>query len=193
MFVDPAVSRVKFEREVADFRKFADAYQQRGIFLIEANFPQAFAIILAINAKPVPMVPFGVLLDFSDYDVAPPSVHLVNPLTRAKLKMSEIPYRFPRLSPPPEGTPTGTQQMQTQELLQAFVDERPFLCLQGIREYHDSPAHTGDSWFLHRGTGVGTLAFLLDVISRYGAAPIMGPAINVQLNINGVAISAIPT
>ena len=191
MFVDPAVSRAKFEREVADFRKFADVYQQRGIFLVDASFPKAFAIILAIHAKPAPMVPFGVVLDFSNYDVAPPSVQLVNPLTRTKLKRSEIIYDFLRGLPVPEGATPGAQR--TQPLLQAFVDERPFICLQGIREYHESPAHTGDSWFLHRGTGAGTLAFLLDVLSRYGAQPIVGPAINVQFNINGVAVSAIPS
>jgi len=191
VFVDPAVSRAKFEREVADFRRFADAYQQRGIFLIDASFPKAFAIILAIHAKPAPMLPFGVLLDFSDYDVAPPSVQLVSPLTRAKLKRSEIPYDFLRLLPPAGGAPTGPQSAQP--LLQAFVDERPFICLQGIREYHESPAHSGDSWFLHRGTGAGTLTFLLDVLSRYGAAPILGPGINVRFNINGVAVSAIPS
>jgi hypothetical protein len=190
VFVDPAVSRAKFEREVADFRRFAGAYQQRGIFLIDASFPNAFALLLAIHAKPAPMLPFGVVLDFSDYDVAPPSVQLVNPFTRAKLKRSEIPYDFRRLLPPAAGAPTGPQSFQL--LLQAFVDERPFICLQGIREYHESPAHTGDSWFLHRGTGVGTLTFLLDVLSRYGAAPIVGPGISVQFNINGVAASAIP-
>lgn len=191
MFVDPAVSRAKFEREVADFRRFADAFQQRGIFLIDASFPKAFAIILAIYAKPAPMLPFGVVLDFSDYDVAPPSVQLVNPFTRAKLKGSEIPYKFLRLLPPPAGAPPGTASAQP--LLQSFVDDRPFICLQGIREYHESPAHTGDSWFLHRGTGAGTLAFLLDVLSRYGAAPISSPLINVHLNIIGVAASVPPS
>lgn len=192
MFVDPAVSRAKFEREVADFRRFADAYQQKGIFLIDASFPKAFAIISAIHAKPAPMLPFGVLLDFSDYDVAPPSVQLVNPFTRAKLKASEIPYKFLRLLPLQTNAPSGTAWAQ-QPLLQSFVDDRPFICLQGVREYHESPAHTGDSWLLHRGTGAGTLAFLLDVLSRYGAAPISGPAINVQLSIIGFAVSALPT
>lgn len=192
MYVDPAVSRAKFEREVADFKRLADAYQRRGIFLIDAIFPKAFAIFAAINAQPVPMLPFGVVLDFSDYDVAPPSVQVVNPFTRAKLKYSEIGYKFKRLLPTPTGTPTGTQPMQHVDLLQAFADERPFICLQGVKEYHESPAHTGDSWFLHRGTGVGTLAFLLDILSQYGAAPIAGPGISVQFLMNGINVSAIP-
>ena len=191
MFVDPAVSLAKFEREVNDFRKFADAYQRRGIFLIDANFPKAFALILAIHAKPAPIVPFGVVLDFSNYDVVPPSVQLVNPSTREKLKEKEIPYKFFRRLPTVAGS--SPAELQVQPLLQAFVDERPFICLQGTREYHENPAHTGDSWFLHRGTGPGTLAFLLDVLSRYGAAPISGPQINVHLSLSGFAVSAIPS
>lgn len=191
MFVDPAVSRAKFDRELAGFRKFSDSYQRRGIFLINATFPKVFALIVAVNSKPAPMLPFGVMLDFADYDVLPPSVQLVNPFTLAKLKLSEVGYHFLRLLPGPQGGTTPTQQ-QVQPLLQAFVDERPFICLQGVREYHDSPAHTGDAWFLHRGRGPGTLVFLLDILARYGAEPIRGPGINVQLSVNGFAASLPP-
>ena len=123
--------------------------------------------------------------------MAPPSVQLVNPFTRAKLKRSEIPYDFLRLLPTVAGAPPGNPQVQ--QLLQAFVNERPFICLQGIREYHESPAHSGDSWLLHRGTGPGTLAFLLDVLAKYGAGPIRGPGINVHLNVAGFAVADLPT
>jgi hypothetical protein len=191
VFVDPAVSRKKFERELGDFCRFARAYQRRGIFLIDAEFPEVFALFVATQAKPAPMVPFAAVLNFSDYDVSPPSVQLVNPFTRAKLKRSEIPYDFLRMLPTaPDPAAGGNPQVQP--LLQAFVNERPFICLQGIREYHESPAHTGDSWFLHRGTGQGTLTFLLDVLARYGAEPIRGPGINVHLNVSGFAVAALP-
>lgn len=189
MFVDPEVSKVKFHREIAAFRKLNSVYQTRGIYLVDATFPIAFALIVAKNAKPAPVVPFAVNIDFSNYDVEPPSVQLVNPFTREKLKRSEILYDFRRQLP----TIVGQPQVQQVPLLQSFVDERPFICLQGVKEYHDSPAHTGDSWFLHRGRGPGTLAFVLDVLSRYGADPIIGPAINIHLQVNGFAVSAIPT
>jgi hypothetical protein len=192
VFVDPIVSRRKFEREVTDFRKFEAAYQRRGIFLIEAVFPEAFALVIATQAKPAPMVPFAVALNFTDYDVAPPSVKLVDPFTRVPLKRSEIPYNFLRLLPTVVGA-SADPNPQVQPLLQAFVNERPFICLQGIREYHESPAHTGDSWFLHRRTGAGTLAFLLDVLAKYGAEPIRGPGINVHLSVNGFAVAGLPT
>lgn len=190
MFVDPAVSEKKFDREIGQFREVARAYERRGIFLVEAAFPKVFAVIAGVNAKPAPVIPFAALIDFSDYDISPPSVHLVNPFTREKLKRSEIAYDLLRSLPAVEG---ASAPAQVQPLLQAFVDDRPFICLQGVREYHESPAHTGDSWFLHRGTGAGTLAFILDVLVRYGAEPIRGPAIHVQMNVTGFAVSAPPT
>jgi hypothetical protein len=60
-------------------------------------------------------------------------------------------------------------------------DEVPFVCLPGIREYHAHPAHSGDSWLLHRGQVEGTLNFILDVLHRYGAAPIRGFQIGMQI------------
>jgi len=35
---------------------------------------------------------------------------------------------------------------------------RPFFCVPGIRQYHDQPQHSGDSWLLHRQTHEGSLA-----------------------------------
>lgn len=59
-----------------------------------------------------------------------------------------------------------------QAMMQAFSDDQiPFLCLAGVREYHNNPGHTGDSWFLHRGTGAGTLNFLLEQLYKYGVRP----------------------
>lgn len=178
MFVDPAVSRAKLERELSEYLALSDFYRQRGIWLLEYKFPQVLFVLAAPNSKPFTLVPFGVLLDFSNYDAQPPSVKLVNPFTKVPLKRSEIHYHCPRQRPDGQNEP----------LLQAFEDERPFICLQGIREYHDNPAHTGDSWFLHRGSGVGKLAYLLDVLSRYGSEPVVGIGFQMQF-----AINAIPT
>ena len=58
-------------------------------------------------------------------------------------------------------------------------DEIPFLCLAGVREYHDHPAHSGDVWELHRRGGAGRLVRLLEIVDRYGLSPIAG--LNVQL------------
>lgn len=53
-------------------------------------------------------------------------------------------------------------------------DDIPFLCLPGVLEYHEHPAHTGDSWWLHRTTGAGSLSHLLNAFHSYAVAPIIG-------------------
>jgi len=51
-------------------------------------------------------------------------------------------------------------------------DDIPFLCIAGVKEYHEHPGHSGDSWELHRSSGAGRLVRILEVIHRYGVAPI---------------------
>jgi hypothetical protein len=46
--------------------------------------------------------------------------------------------------------------------------EAPFLCIAGVREYHDHPGHSGDSWDLHRTTGAGRV-----VVSEFGVAVVV--------------------
>ena len=76
--------------------------------------------------------------------------------------------------------------IQLSAMLQANKpDDFPFLCLPGVREYHDNPAHTGDSWLLHRGSGEGSLVFILEKIWIYGADPLA--AYNIQIQIQGLA------
>src|SRR5687768_15213369 len=82
MFVDPAVSLAKFEREVSGMRAAATAYHGKGIWLLEATYPEVFVVFVARHAKPAPYVMFGAVIDFTDYDVVPLSVHLVNAFTR---------------------------------------------------------------------------------------------------------------
>lgn len=179
MVVAPAISRAKLERELNEFLALSDMYRRRGILLLEYQFPQVLFAMVAPNAKPTMLVPFGVLLDFTDYDLKPPSVKLVNPLTKVPLKRSEIHTAFPRHRP----------GKQLEGFLQAFEDERPFICLQGVREYHDNPAHSGDSWFLHRGSGAGKLVYLLDLLAKHGSEPIQNQAFEVQLNFAGFGVT----
>ena len=62
-----------------------------------------------------------------------------------------------------------------QPYLQAHSpDDIPFLCIAGVREYHEHPAHSGDAWELHRADGAGRLVRLLEIIHRYGVVPIAG-------------------
>ena len=150
--VDPTVSQVKFDREVAQFRELEDHYREIGWWMLRVKFPQitvAFA-----NPKLVPpAVIFGVDLNFENYDLWPPSVRLVNPFTRVAYTNTQLPSRMLRMVPT-QGPPGQPTLMTIQDMLQAHgPDQIPFLCLPGVREYHDHPAHTGDSWLLHRTKG----------------------------------------
>ena len=198
-FADPAVSRRKFDREIAEFRSHADEYRRRGWLLAEAEFPHALVILATAKTQPISIL-CGVWFDYSNYDAAPPSVRLVHPLTREPYKWSEVPTRLPRMPAPPaageaaqalppgvaQALPPGVAQALAQgaaqaqlvvpiPLMQAYGDDEiPFLCLAGVREYHEHPAHSGDHWLSYRSFGAGRLVRLLEVISKYGLETIHG-------------------
>ncbi|QIN84645.1 hypothetical protein GBA63_19805 [Rubrobacter tropicus] len=174
VLVDPAVSRAKFDREVAQYREREDEYVRRGWFLVKAEYPEVFVVFGAPQLSP-PALVFGALLDFTDYDLWPPSVKLVNPFTKEPYKNKDLPRRLPRQPtvPADQALAGQVQFIQPQDLMVAHDPEDvPFLCIPGVREYHEHPAHSGDSWLLHKDSGEGTLYFLLDQIHRYGVQPI---------------------
>lgn len=186
--VDPAVSRQKFERELAEYRKLEDDHLKRGWWLLKAEFPEVFVVFATPKLNP-PCVMFGAVLDFTDYDFQPPSVKLVQPFTRAPYKFSELPNRLIRtvLTPNPPGVgPEGSVSASQQALMVAHrPDDIPFFCIPGVREYHSHPGHSGDLWELRRGTAEGTLYFLLSQIHKYGVEPIAGYSLNLSVAING--------
>ena len=191
-FVDTAVSRRKFDREIAEFRSHADKYGRRGWLLAEAEFPHALVILVTAKTQPISIL-CGVWFDYSNYDAAPPSVRLVHPLTRKPYKRSELPTLLLRTVAPSgagEATqplPPGVAQAQLvppQPYMQALGgDDIPFLCIAGVREYHEHPAHNGDHWELHRPFGAGRLVRLISVISKYGLETIHGFEIQMAPNI----------
>lgn len=190
MFVDPKISRVKFEREVAQFREHADIHHRRGIWLMDATFPNVFVVLVAVHPKPFPMVAFGVVVNYENYDVDPPSVQFVHPLTRVPLKKQELSHRMQRATPVVQnGQFLG---MQVQELVQGWDEAMPFVCLQGVREYHKHPAHTGDSWWLYRKTGYGRLSNVLDILATYGIDAVRGAALQLVPQITGFAMAQPP-
>lgn len=191
--VDPVISRTKFDREISDFRALASEYGLRGWFLVEAVFPHAFVILAAPQLKPPPLIT-GVTFDYTDYDLSPPSVRLVNPFTREPWRGEELPTTLrrrvegePMLIPGlqlPPGAPMP-RMVQEQPLMQAYPDGIPFLCIAGVREYHNHPAHSGDVWELHRAAGAGRLARILEVVDTYGLRPLTGYNVNLTPQIVG--------
>jgi len=143
--VDPAVSRAKFDREVARYRKLEEEHTRRGWFLIKAEYPEVFVVFGAPQLRP-PALVFGVLIYFTDYDLWPPSVKLVDPFTREPYRDKDLPYRLLR-QPAMPNDPALAEQIQLvqpQDLMVAYDPEDvPFLCMPGVREYHEHPAHSG--------------------------------------------------
>jgi hypothetical protein len=123
----------------------------------------------------------GVAFDFTNYDFEPPSVHLVNPFTAIPYRFGELPTALhqgaPAMDVPLPGMPAGAQLSLSpvQPLMQATSpNEVPFLCIPGVKEYHEHPGHTGNAWELHRAGGAGRMLRILDVIHKYGVQPITG-------------------
>ena len=179
-YADPGVSRCKFDREIADYHAVGGEYRRRGWFLAEAEFPRVLAVLALAKLKPAAVV-MGVAFDYSNYDTEPPSVRIVDPFTGEPHKFKELPNPLNRALPAREisipGMPAEQKMMvgSVQPYMQAYgPDEIPFLCLAGVREYHNHPAHSGDLWELHRTSGAGRLVRLLEIIYRYGVEPITG-------------------
>ena len=185
-FVDPEVSRAKFQREIQEFRALSREHGSRGCWLVEAEFPVAFLLFGTPNLKP-PALVFAAVIDFTNYDFEPLSVRIVNPFTREPYLAGALPTIMKRSVPAPVAmqfppgmqVPPGAQVMIEQPLMMGLPGEVPFLCIPGVREYHAHPGHTGDSWLLHRGTGEGTLHFIVEQLLKYGSQPITGYQIRI--------------
>ena len=203
-FVEPKVSRRKFEREIREYRRNEDEYIKRGWLLVEASFPCVLVVLCATKVKP-PAVITGVSFDFTNYDTLPPSVRLVNPFTGDPYKSSELPTFLKRqvVGPPVDGfqlppgiVPPGGIPLRVitqQALMQSYgPDDIPFLCVAGVREYHEHPAHSGDAWELHRASGAGRLIRLLEVIDTYGVRPISGYNVELVPRVVGFIQSVVP-
>lgn len=196
---DPAVSKAKFDQEIADYRALEPEYRRRGWFLVEARFPVAFFVLTAAHVTPAPVV-LGVEFDFSDYDLLPLGVTLVDPFTREPYRAKDLPTVLPRLvragghalrqdeveAQLAEAGGEVSLDVQVGRLMMWHdPDEVPFLCLAGVRAYHEHPAHTGDSWMLYRHRGTGRMAVLLEHLHRFGVQTVAGYAVEAQLETAG--------
>jgi hypothetical protein len=184
--VDPTVSMAKFDRQVGQWREHAREHQRRGIFLIEAAFPKAFAVFTIPQIAPA-MVTFGAELDFTNYDLWPPSVRVLNPFTRAPFTQQTLPAIVRARLDPVQG-PIADQVVMFQD----NGEGEAFMCMPGVREYHNHPAHSGDSWLSHRNTGAGTLFEILDKLHEFGVKPINGYRVGIQIAGFTMAIPGMP-
>jgi hypothetical protein len=150
---DPVVTKRKFDTEVSKFNIVELKYRERGIICSKISFPNMF-FIFAIPKLTPPVVAFSVRINFTNFDFEPPSVVFVNPFTEGLVRRDQVPMIFIQLNKNPPFQPL--------DLLQGHGNMVPFFCIPGVREYHDHPAHSGDSWFLYRTRGEGNLLFIID-------------------------------
>lgn len=167
MRVDPAVTRLKYERELARLNEQRRELELRGIFLsASTSFPyidlifvprhqlgalvpvtQQGVLFLPAGARVAIEVPslsataFKAHFDLSDYDLEAPSLEFRSPWTDAALQFNTM-FRALQFD----------EHRKTHVVL---LDEhpsthRPFLCVRGFREYHNHPQHSGDEWLLYR-------------------------------------------
>ena len=197
MATDLRVSRAKFAREVRPFHDERERYASMGIWVLHSEYPEVL-VAFATPKSPQVFVPFAALVDFTDYDALPLKVTLVHPCTRKPLNFSEVlPQVYPNIQFPVPGrinrlrieNPMGGQIIQD-SLLQGYdnTDAKPFLCLPGVRSYHDHPAHTGDSWWLHRSLGEGSLHTILYALWKYGSRNVTGQKMTISVTAAGYVV-----
>ncbi|PKH37236.1 Predicted metal binding domain-containing protein [Nocardioides alpinus] len=173
LLVPHEVSRAKFHQQLERFETNRNAFARRGWLLLDHGdlwVEVGFLHQVPMASLSVPVMTACVRIDYWNFDLWPPSVMFVDPLTREP-------------APPLVRAP---DKVSDTEVRDALIDGHPetgmaFLCIPGIREYHSHPQHNGDDWLLHRGLHEGDLAVLCDRIWRRMARNVVGLDIAVKL------------
>ena len=178
------MSRAKFESEITDYLPLEADYRTRGWFLVKADWPTAVVVLASSKTSP-PAIVTGVQFDYTNYDAEPPSVRLVDPFSGRLLQRQGTPNPASSHDPwsgnvrPCSWRPqVATERCAGSDAGLHSPEDLPFLCIAGVKEYHDHPGHSGDPWELHRSAGEGRLVRLLDVISKYGLDTVTGFQVN---------------
>lgn len=170
--VPTEVSRAKFAAELEDWQANAAIYTRRGWLLLDRGPLHAEVAFLAavplVGVFTIPVITACVRLDYTNYDLWPPSLTFIDPRTREPASP---------VVRAPATTPAGARDA----LVDGHPDTgRPFLCLPGILEYHNHPQHTGDDWLLHRAVGAGRLAVICEHIWQRMVRNVLGLQVTVQ-------------
>lgn len=186
MRVDLEVCAAKFRQQVELLQARADVLRGIGCYVVRTAFPEIDAIVIPLQCAAfgvqlesrsrggiiLPNGPamgpgqcgivvespftransFGVRVSLDDFDVRPPSVTFRHPASWDLLLHREIPQAIHIVDG--AGVNLIHDNHPTAKV--------PFFCMQGVREYHEHPQHTGDDWMLYRGTTV--LALLTTLI-----------------------------
>lgn len=155
--VELGVSRAKLERELDAWDDQADLYRRRGWLLLRRDDLMVQVAFIAPVTLPtgtvLPVVTACIRLDYTNYDLEPPSLRFLDIWTRE-----------------PTAPPVQPAQLSVTGELQNLMPGPhpdtglPFLCLPGVLEYHSHPQHSGDLWLVgHRAAqGAGRLATICE-------------------------------
>ena len=180
MKIDFQVSKTKFEKEVSLLKSQGKMLDKWGVVIRDIDFPVVKAIFipniilkltLPVEIPPGSKLPdgvtlppnvgpsakmhflatneipnlsaraFGAKISLADYDQRAPSVIFCDPFN-----WDEIPYG--KLFRGHHIDDKGQSFNVT--LGNHPLTKKPFLCMRGIREYHEHPQHSGDDWMQYR-------------------------------------------
>lgn len=167
------VTEAKVAAHLNAWHEHADAYRERGWLLLKAAGTAIEIGFVAPNAvAPFRIMPVAIRLEYDNYDIWPPSLTFIDPLTG---------------QPAPPPIPAHKREGEVlRQLIVAGHPETglPFLCLPGIREYHRHPQHSGDDWLRYRAQGMGAPAVICEWIWQYMTGVVTGIGINIGVSLN---------
>jgi hypothetical protein len=179
-FTDIEVTKRKFKKELENFLRLENDWRLKGVFLIKDSFPLLEFLFTAPKLTP-PSVVYCIRIDFCNYDIEAPSIRFIHPYTGAELTRQEININFWQMNLP--ANYQSGMPVVPLDLLQGRPQDIPFICIRGVREYHNHPAHTGDSWLMYRGRGEGTLGYILDQLYNFSIEQLQSYGVDLQVNI----------
>lgn len=165
MVVPSDVSRRKLQRELDTWQANCAMHWQRERAVIvgidDLLVDVAFAVPLDGISLGLPgpsasaVIPFAIRLEFTNYDLEPPSLTFIHPFTKTPAAPI-VPFRE---------VVDGVERSIL--LAEHPITGLPFICRPGMAEYHLHPEHRNESWLAeHRDRGVGRLANVVEAVWR---------------------------
>jgi hypothetical protein len=182
LHIDPEISLLKFNREVQQLLSLKDDLRKRGWIIEKHEFPLVRITFIGRHILPRIAV-CTVDIDFSNYDIIAPSVRFLDPFSFEPAIYLPHAEQLPangRQSPIKGSYMEGGKSLDI--ILNHADNGLPFLCMPGVREYHEHPQHTNDPWQNHRkGFSGHILYYLLDRIDSYCVEPLKALTLNVNV------------
>lgn len=195
IFIDPEISKKKFQAELEHFFKIKHNLRKKGWILEEYEYP--LVRVTFINRYIHPRVSVCTVdLEFDNFDVLPPSLKFRDPFSLeygvdirglqdqiAKAQQSGLQVQPAKMKSVVRGS--YIKDGKTMDIILNHPEcGRLFLCMPGVREYHSHPEHTNDPWDNHRKQmSRGILTFLLEQIDTHCIEPMKALPLNFPLSV----------